>query len=508
MYWAAVGTGSYGVTIPIDKFPGGIARLLLFDGDKNFVSERKIYIPKENAELEVKPDKKKYSPRENVNIHVRVTGPKGKPLISVLNVAVEDEWISQFSDSMEANIPPPGQFLLNSWLDRYQSKYSADDIDLLMATRKSILLQLPDTGWNKEDYDDNKKLKSLVGKIINRKGNGISGRIVNAMAKNSRQFFMDVDTTDQDGMFSVSIPQEFDSLKLSLQVTDKHLVQMPSDSVEIENFHYPNFSTPVSFKQQFLGSNLNALALLKKYHIDTTITFAGKGWLEPVTVKAIKKVEPNYDVSRRLNSISQILTSDKIRYAVDAEGLRNALLMVPGVSWYGGDFAIFGPFGNRLDPPLVVMDGIPMPSGGVMGVLSLLNPADIDFIEVLRGGEAAQYGSRASGGVISINTKRGPDRIDYSKNNLRMFTPVTYHVCPAFEMPDYSNKEVKNSPAPDPRTTIYWNGGIVTDTNGEAYISFYTGDNVTNYTVIITGLTATGELVYKRVVIENKGKGR
>ena len=89
-----------------------------------------------------------------------------------------------------------------------------------------------------------------------------------------------------------------------------------------------------------------------------------------------------------------------------------------------------------------------------------------------------------------------------------MFTPVTYHVCPAFEMPDYSNKEVKNSPAPDPRTTIYWNGGIVTDTNGEAYISFYTGDNVTNYTVIITGLTATGELVYKRVVIENKGKGR
>ena len=173
LYWAAVGTGNYGITIPIDNFPGGIARLLLFDGNKNFVSERKIYIPKENAELEVKPDKKKYSPRENVNIHVRVTGPKGKPLVSVLNVAVEDEWISQFSDSMEANIPPPGPFLLDSWLGRYQTKYSADDIDLLMATRKSILQQLPDTGLNKEDYDDNKKLKTLVGKIINRKGNGI-----------------------------------------------------------------------------------------------------------------------------------------------------------------------------------------------------------------------------------------------------------------------------------------------------------------------------------------------
>ena len=173
------------------------------------------------------------------------------------------------------------------------------------------------------------------------------------------------------------------------------------------------------------------------------------------------------------------------------------------------------PSETTVDPPLVVMDGIPMPSGsenrascGVMGVLKLLNPADIDFIEVLRGGEAAQYGSRASGGVISINTKHGPDRIDYSKNNLRLFTPVTYHVCPKFEMPDYSNKEIRNNPAPDPRTTIYWNGDITTDANGEANINFYTGDNVTNYTVTITGLTANGDLVYKRVVIGNKGKGR
>ena len=511
LYWAAVGAGNYGITIPIDNFPGGIVRLLLFDGDKNLVRERKIYISKENAELEIKPDKKKYSPRENVTIHVKVKGSKGKPLVSVLNVAVEDEWISQFSDSMEADIPPTDEFLLDSWLNRYQTKYSADDIDLLMATRRSIFRQPPDTGLDKEiqDFDDNKKLLNLEGKIINKKGDGISNRIVNVLAKNSRQFFMDVDTTDPDGRFSLSIPQGFDSLKLSLQVTDKHLLQMPSDSIKIEDFHYPDFSTPVSFKQQFLGSNLNTIALLKKYHVDTTITFAGKGWLEPVTVKAIKKVQPNYDVSRRLNNISQILTSDKIKYAVDAEGVKYALLMVPGVSWYGGDFAIFGPTGWHLERPLVVMDGTPMPSnGGVMNFLKDLNPSDIDFIEVLRGGEAALYGSRGAGGVISINTKHGPDRTDYSKNNLRVFTPLTYHVSPKFEMPDYSNKEIRSNPAPDPRTTLYWNGNMVTDTNGETNINFYTGDNVTNYTVTITGLTANGDLVYKRVVIGNKGKGR
>jgi hypothetical protein len=116
---------------------------------------------------------------------------------------------------------------------------------------------------------------NFQGKIVNRKGNGINNRIVNAMANNSRQFFMDVDTTDQDGRFSLSIPQGFDSLQLSLQVTDKHLVQMPSDSIKIEDFQYPNFSTPSSLKQQSLFNNFNAVAVLKKYHRDTASFFPG-----------------------------------------------------------------------------------------------------------------------------------------------------------------------------------------------------------------------------------------
>jgi hypothetical protein len=54
-------------------------------------------------------------------------------------------------------------------------------------------------------------------------------------------------------------------------------------------------------------------------------------------------------------------------------------------------------------------------------------------------------------------------------------------------MPDYSNKEIKNSSTPDPRTTIYWNGRFCNYANGEADISFYTGDDATNYSITITG---------------------
>ena len=91
LYYAAVGTGSYGITIPIDNFPGGITRLLLFDGNNSLVSERDFYIPKENVGIEVKPDKKKSSNRENITLHLKITGTNGVPLASVVNIAVEDQ---------------------------------------------------------------------------------------------------------------------------------------------------------------------------------------------------------------------------------------------------------------------------------------------------------------------------------------------------------------------------------------------------------------------------------
>jgi hypothetical protein len=514
LYYAAVGTGTYGIIIPLDNFPGGIVRLLLFDENKNLVSERKIYIPKENVELEIKPDKKKYVERENVNAHVKVTDPNGKPLASVLNVSVEDESIQQLSDSIEANtLPPSGILLVDGWLSRYHSKYAADDIDLLMTTKRSIFQQSPDITFTEEtkDYDNNQQLQNLTGRIVNRKGIGISDRIVTEIAKNTGQFFMDVDTTGKDGAFNLSMPQGIENLELSLQVTDKHRVQTLTDSIKIDGFQYPDFSTPVSLKEQFLANNINTLTLLKKYQVDTAIIFQGKGWLKPVIVKTAQKEKLNYDVSKRITSISQILTSDKFRYG-GYNALGNAILTVPGVTLSFGDISIFGPntdvLFQHISRPIVIMDGYQVPlDGSVLNYLNDLNPADIDFIEVLRGGEAGIYGMRGGAGVISINTRHGPDTTNYS-NNLRLITPVTYHVCPKFEMPDYSNEKINNSPGPDPRTAIYWNGNLTTDANGEANINFYTADNATNYTITITGLTGKGDLVYKHVTISNTGKGR
>lgn len=255
-----------------------------------------------------------------------------------------------------------------------------------------------------------------------------------------------------------------------------------------------------------MSENINIVSSLRKYHIDTAITFQGKGWLAPVTVTTVKKEEPNYDVSKRINSISQILTGDQLKNSYNSIGYK--LLTVPGVSLAFGDITIFGPsldMYGHVGRPLLVVDGVAMGSASI-GYFNGLLPTEVDFIEVLRGGEAGIYGVRGGNGVISVNTKHGPDKIDYSKTNFKSFTPVTYHTAPKFPMPDYSNKQIKSSAAPDPRTTIYWNGDVTTNANGEAEVNFFTADNATNYTVTVTGVTAKGELIYKRITITNSGK--
>lgn len=60
--------------------------------------------------------------------------------------------------------------------------------------------------------------------------------------------------------------------------------------------------------------------------------------------------------------------------------------------------------------PLIVVDGTPMPPGGLRASLGGLNPRDIARIDVLKEGDTTLYGSRGGNGVVVITTKRGGDR--------------------------------------------------------------------------------------------------
>lgn len=81
---------------------------------------------------------------------------------------------------------------------------------------------------------------------------------------------------------------------------------------------------------------------------------------------------------------------------------------------------------NASNEPLIIIDGIPIDNNTVAGspsVLSSINPADIQSMNVLKDASAtAIYGSRASNGVILITTKSG--RLG-QKLNVNFSTQVT-----------------------------------------------------------------------------------
>ncbi|MGQ1947792.1 SusC/RagA family TonB-linked outer membrane protein [Geofilum sp. OHC36d9] len=80
---------------------------------------------------------------------------------------------------------------------------------------------------------------------------------------------------------------------------------------------------------------------------------------------------------------------------------------------------------NASNDPLIVLDGVPLETGGISGnssnFLSLINPNDIESMTVLKDASStAIYGSRASNGVILISTKKGTGgrlRVGFSTTN-------------------------------------------------------------------------------------------
>ncbi len=70
----------------------------------------------------------------------------------------------------------------------------------------------------------------------------------------------------------------------------------------------------------------------------------------------------------------------------------------------GGGAKLTSGGSSSVGEPLFVLDGVPLPIGP--GALDNLPPGDVDRIDVLKGADAAIYGSQAANGVILVRTRR------------------------------------------------------------------------------------------------------
>jgi hypothetical protein len=355
---------------------------------------------------------------------------------------------------------------------------------------------------------DNKSSFKISGTVLNRSKEPVAKKIITIFSKQNNSHFS-TDTTDTNGSFQFYFTELNDSAQFVVQVSNLKGIKEEKYTVVFDTVSMPHFITPGFLKKKFVFDEKSQKIIKELLAVDSVRIGNGIEWLKPVIIKRYKKKEVTYDESKRVSPFSHIITQEMIGYGGNMAG--NALLRVPRVHLAGNTIAIGAPSisGGKITyvEPLIVLDGVPMPtdtSSGGLNVLAFVNSipvSSIDFIEVLTGPEGAIYGMQGGNGVILINTTSRPRINQANLSGLSSFYPRGFHMAQSFIMPDYNNKEMKASKVPDLRTTIYWNSNIISNKEGKASVNFFTADTPANYLITITGISENGDKIYKTYTI-------
>lgn len=505
--FASDGTDMYELLIPKSHFPDGISTLLLFDANHKIVSERNIYVAKKNPNFSIQINKPQFSNRDLVDVSFATTDSLHPPLNSLSVTVTNDDLLRQnqnyytnvVSTNLDSNIGNRNMQLLTMPASYVGLQMNQVKLDTLSGSLKMMI----DT-----------TVSDISGKIVNRKQLPMANRVVTIYTKSGLDYF-DTDTTNRDGQFSFRLPIVADSTPFILQVANLKGDKLDEKIIIETVARFPKPLTPMGVKH-YIDTTIIA-DFVKHAVVDEVFIGTGKEWLATVTVRANKK-KNNYNVSKRVSTFSQVITGESLQKIGNTDASA-AMLTIPGLHLRSGFVSLGGVTGftvSEKDEPLLIIDGVMVAGGAgpqvddgatadsgpvfnsspVMAEISRITTDMIDFIEVLRGPEAAYYGTRSSNGVIIINTHRVSNfRNRMAAYGSLQFSPKSYHLAGAFIVPEYDILAIKKGGFKDERGTIFWNGHLYTSDKGKANFQFYTGDASKSYTMSIVGINAGGELI-------------
>jgi hypothetical protein len=504
--FASIGHGLYELSVPEKNFPGGIATFYLFDNNFKLLSERSIYIKENNLSVKASVDKNVYAKRDRVTLTVSVTDADNHPVPSLFSVSVID---SAFSNEAEECILPDfdDPCSINNIALANAECTGEEEMDLMMLVKNNTYLEAS-RNLSQSSIDNSDSLLYIKGKILDEKGRPAANKILTLFSNAGTTSFF-TDTTDYLGQFRFPVFDYADNTQFAIEAKN---LNNNSANVKIvrDPIIFPKFSTPVNLRQ-YLPAEPVLTSKYRNAYLDTTFIAPGGESLPPVKVSA--KKEATYNQSKRVSSYSTIIASDKLD---ERQSVGNIVLQTGGLHMLNG-FLVIGGLTALKAPdagsePLLLIDGVAAPSVGtvgadvspVMAVLNSLSPNDIDFIEILKNADGANYGVRGGNGVILVNTLSSRRENFNSGNNIQTFYAKGLSQAAEFPVINYDNKAIRSSQQVDNRSTIFWNGNVFTGTNDQVNLSFFTSDIPTTYKVIINGITRRGDVIYKTLTFRNK----
>ncbi|MGK6350677.1 TonB-dependent receptor plug domain-containing protein [Parapedobacter sp. DT-150] len=494
--------------VPRERIPAGVVQITLFAADMKPLAERTIFNVNEASMLPiaVSTDKESYGPKQKVSVAVNVGQQTDSSRIAALSAAVIDvAKVPVDSNVREANIY--ANLLLSSDIKGYieTPEYYFEDSDI--AKRRQLDNVMLTQGWSRINWQDLAAGKTpaityhpeqdlrISGVVIKRDGKTpVPNATVTVLSTNNVSAIIDT-ITGPDGRFSFDRLLFYDDTKFVVQARD----EKGRKNVDIQLDETPR--QQVTRNKNTPDATVNVNESISTYLKNTQEQF---GEMEKYGLKGKSILLEEVKVTREAEN-------NKVRHSSNLNGAGNADQVITAEDLSMGcatlDMCLQGrllgvifrngiPYSTRsFDQPMqVILDGMYMEADA----LSMINPFDVETVEVLRGiGNTAIYGSRGGGGVLIITTKRG-DSGGYNRDlytpGIVTHSPQGYYEVREFYAPDYSAPSDSLAGMKDLRTTIHWAPNIVTDVEGKASFDFYTADSPGTYRIVVEGLDVDGRL--------------
>ncbi len=534
----------------------GIHSISIADQKGNIYAERPFLIlPTEKEVLEVTTQRKEYGKRELVNVTLKL--PEGMTdENSNFSVAVTDADMA--ANPEKTNIK--SYMLLKSELGGY-----IEDIDYYFNShiplqqrmmRSDYLMQTQ--GWR---YYDIKQIvqgktevphfgkeysQTLFGKVVNM--TGIANKAIvsfvapsinfKAMGQIDSGYFVLKDVNFPEGTrFIISavgkngrsirqtpeLMKEYYAPVFNYPVNSRKVTYSEQYRNVVENIYYNNDEgdhamayelNPVVITSQLITpknspSPIDNYPIQREWYRDTV---AMKSYAQNYSVGAYV-VSTYSGVREYFNGVADDVTLPSFMQSVadtitESQGIPTGSLIGPKLSagsMAGGSVTRPGRYGLVL----VYLNGSFIhPEEAVFTVLSL-PLAEVESMIYVSGVNAAPFQPSINTSnvspfpVLMVRTKP-TSKADALPFNVTSDYPLGWQKPAKMYAPKYDTAEARRKPGKDNRITLYWNPAVKFDSEGKAYVSFYTSDSQSGYRVEVEGKSAEKQYHYVEMTIPRK----
>jgi hypothetical protein len=490
-----------GISIRTDYLGAGVNRLVLLNDKFEPLSERLVFINKNNDDclVDVNLSKNRFLTREQVKMNLSIPKTNNNDEWARVSVSVVNENMMGYQGNF---LDIRSYLLLDSELKGHiqtPGLYFVDD-DSISSSRKLDLLMLTN-GWRNYAKEQGDVDSSNIDLGITFSGK-VQKEILNKPYINTDVFLTIANNdikkikstkTDKYGCFKFDSIVFFDTTLIMIQAKNyknKNNTRLELNDLCIEQFsvNEPNYKNIDDIGglslEMYRLKYINELSMAEFFPDRESIL------LEDIVISAKHK--------KKTDDHFRIYTPSQSKKLTDTDQNTGSILQYlagrfAGVQVRGDKIIIRGSGSINSDVfngPLILLDGMPITTDE----LKFYPVYDIDIVEVIKGPDATIFGVRGANGVISIFTRKGSDYKPIAKKipgtiikKIRGFEKFR-----VFYSPVYTSINIEME-IPDYRQTLYWNPSVVLDDKTKS-LSFFTCDNLANYKVIVEGITTSGEI--------------